>query len=258
MVILIGINHKVFLEQEFREVPDPLGGDHGVAIAVMQRYITAFGIPYWGTRKYAKAFSIGTDQPVPVLLWSDTMKYEADRMMLQTSGAWKRRLFGQTMLLALVGLIGYMVFLGFRNTAAEKAQAKYIADPQPGDIVLATESSRGGLKGAHDLSDLFVFRIEEIRGDSLFIRRGLQRIDAMEEYRVRNKEKLIGKFDTGDTAFSPKREFYSVTNYRQGDKRLQLIVKDRKQISREEAARQDSIVRWSDIIEPKYIKRPKK
>lgn len=258
MVILIGIRTKAFLEKEFPNETDPLGGDKGIAMAVMQRYMTAFGIPYWGTRKIVKAHSIGTNQPIPVLLWTDTMKEEADRMLSTTSGAWKYRIFGQTLLLAFLGFIAWLFLLANTNSNNRKSQEQYVADPAPGDIVLATESTPGYLRAEKgDNHHLFVFKIEDIRGDSLIIRRSLHKEETMKQYQIKNKDKLIALFDGTD--YSPEREVYSLTKYREGDERLRRITKEYNILTqREEKRVQDSILRHTDIIQPIYIKRPKK
>lgn len=258
MVILIGIRTKAFVEKEFPGQTDPLGGDQGIIMAVVQRYMTVFGLPYWGTRKMAKAHSIGTNQPIPVLLWTDTMKEEADRMLHQTHGAWKNRIFGQTLLLALLAFIAWIFLWATTSTNTRKSQAQYVADPQPGDIVLATESTPGPLideKGYYH--NLFVFRIEDLRGDSLIIRRSLHKEETMIQYRINNKDKIIALFD--GTEYAPEREVYSLTKYREGDERLRRITRKYNPITqREEQRVQDSILRHTDIIEPLYIKRPKK
>ncbi|GEM_PF-2162905 len=258
MVILLGIRTKAFHEKEFPGETDPLGGDQGIIMAVVQRYMTVFGIPYWGTRKMVKAHSIGTNQSIPVLLWTGTMKEEADRMLSNTTGAWKNRIVGQTLLLALLGFIAWLILLGTTNTNTRKSQQQYVADPEPGDIVLATETTPGHLiaeKGQNN--HLFVFKIEDIRGDSLIIRRSLQKEETMKQYEIKNKDKLIALFDGTD--FSPEREVYSLTKYREGDERLRRITKEFKITDKSEEKRmQDSILSYTDIIKPIYIKRLKK
>lgn len=258
MVILIGIRTKAFVEKEFLNVSDPLGGEQGIAMAVMQRYVTVFGLPYWGNRKMVKAYSIGTEQYIPVLLCTDSMKEEADRMLSSTSGAWKYRILGQLLLLALVGFFAWLFLLANVNSNNRKSQAQYVADPAPGDIVLATEMTPGPLvaeKGEN--RHLCVFRIEDIRGDSLIIRRSVHKEETMNQYRIKNKDKLIGLFDGTD--FLPDREVYSLTKYREGDERLRRITKEFNLITeREESRVQDSILYHTDIIQPLYIKRPKK
>lgn len=108
MILLFTIKEKIFLSQTFAGVTDPLGGNDGIEIVVMQRYVCLFGIPYGGTRKMAKAYSIGTNQLIPVLLWTETMKRQADAFMSSVSGAWKNRIVGQIVLLALVAFIGWI------------------------------------------------------------------------------------------------------------------------------------------------------
>lgn len=255
MVILIGIRTKVFLEKEFPRETDPLGGDEGIAIAICQRYMTVFGMPYWGNRKVAKAYSTGTNQPIPVLLWSESMKHNADQMLSSVSGAWKRRILGQVLLLALLGFFLWLFLLGRSNTNTRKFQEQYVSDPKPGDIVLATETTPGGLRPQNEeIRNLFVFRIEEIKGDSLIISRSMQKEDPMKEYQIKNKDKLIGLFD--HTSYSPEKEVYSLEKYKQGDERLRRIQV--KVANRAEQLIQDSIRRYTDIIVPIYVKRPKK
>lgn len=102
MILLFTVKEKIFLSETFIGEIDPLGGSDGIEIVVMQRYVCLFGIPYAGTRKMAKAYSIGTNQQIPVLLLTETMKRNADAMMSSVSGAWKNRIVGQVVLLALL------------------------------------------------------------------------------------------------------------------------------------------------------------
>lgn len=111
MILLFTIKEKIFLGETYTGLTDPLGGSDGVEIIVMQRYVCLFGIPYGGTRKMAKAYSIGTNQQIPVLLWTETMKRDADAMMSSVSGAWKNRIVGQVVLLALLAFIGWVLLL---------------------------------------------------------------------------------------------------------------------------------------------------
>lgn len=259
MTILIGVNHKLFLKRDFPSLSDPLGGSAGVTFSVMQRYMTAGFIPVWGTRKFVKAFSIESGQPIPVLLWTEQMKRQADGLMPQASGAWKKRIVGLIFLIALFALFLWLFVVGSSNVNNAKNQEAWIADPKPGDIVLATESSNGYVPQENRMYNLIVFKIEDIRGDSLIIRRGLQKEDVMEQYRVKNHNKLISRFDANDAAFSPTHEVYSLAKYREGDKRLQRITKYYEYWEDTPEFRlQDSILRHTDIIEPIFINRPKK
>lgn len=259
MILLFGSHNKVFLEREFASIADPLGGEAGVALAVMQRYTTLWYIPFWGTRKFVKAISIESGQPIPVLLWSEQMKREADALMPQAGGAWKTRIVGIVILLALLAFFLWLFILGVSNVDERKNQQAYVADPQPGDIVLATVSVSHYLSQGNLMQDLIVFKIEEIRGDSLIIRRGLQKEGSMLQYEIKNHNKLIGKFATDDAAFSPTREVYSLSKYRNGEDRLHIITKYYEyQEDTPEYRLQDSLLRYSDIIEPIFINRPKK
>ncbi len=254
MVLIIQVKWKIFLEKEFPHETDPLGGDAGVSLAVMQRYVATFGIPYWGTRKMVKAYSIGTDQPIPVLAWTESMRHTADQMLPSVSGAWKNRIIGQTVLIALLGFILSLFFLARTNVSTQKMQESYRAEPRQGDLVLATEMSPGGVyPKEQEIWNLFVFKIEEIRGDSLIISRSLHKEDPMQEYRIKNKDKLIALFDGTD--FTTQKEVYSLTKYREGDERLRRIKRKIDPSDRAARQRQDSILRHTDIIQPIYIKR---
>lgn len=259
MTILIGVHHKLFLERNFPSLSDPLGGSGGVTLAVMQRYITTGFIPVWGTRKFVKAFSIESGQPIPVLLWTEQMKREADGLMPQAGGAWKTRIVGTVFFIGLFTLFLWLFLVGSRNVNDRKNQESFVADPRPGDIVLATESSNSNVPQENRMYNLIVFKIEDIRGDSLIIRRGLQKEDVMEQFRIKNHNKLIRKFATDDAVFSPTREVYSLSKYIEGDKRLRRITKYYEYVEDTPEYRlQDSILRHTDIIEPIFINRPKK
>lgn len=111
MILLFTFKEKIFLCEEFTGESDPLKGDEGVEIAVIQRYVCLFGIPYYGTRKMAKAYSIGTNQMIPVLLWTPSMKRIADNMISHTTGAWKNRLLGQIILLLLAAFVAWIFLM---------------------------------------------------------------------------------------------------------------------------------------------------
>lgn len=108
MILLFTLKEKVFLSEKFEEESDPLKGDEGIEIAIIQRYVCLFGIPYHGTRKIAKAYSIGTDQMIPVLLWSASIKRKADNLISHTTGAWKNRILGQILLLLLIAFFAWI------------------------------------------------------------------------------------------------------------------------------------------------------
>lgn len=64
MTILIGIHHELFLERDFPSLSDPPRGSVGMTFAVMQQYTTAGFIPVWGARKFFKAVSVESGQPI--------------------------------------------------------------------------------------------------------------------------------------------------------------------------------------------------
>lgn len=251
MFLIFTVKEKVFLCEEFAAEHDPLGGTEGVEMAVMQRYVSLFGVPYAGARKVVKAYSIGTEQMIPVLLWTESLKKKADDMISHARGAWKNRIVGQVFLVALAAFILWVIFLGSQNVKNDERQADYIENPEVGDIILASVM----IPYKNIPSTLKVLRIEEIRGDSLVVIRGHQSEDTMEQYRIKNKDKLMKLFDTSDNAFANTREVYSLTKYREGDERLRRIV--RKGLNEVESNKQDSILRHTDIIEPIYVKRIK-
>lgn len=252
MLLLFTAKKKIFLSEVCSGETDPLGGTEGIEIIVMQRYICLWGIPYSGTRKIAKAYSISTGHQIPVLLWTETMKKKADAMISQASGAWKNRIVGQVILLALAAFIGWIFIIGYNNTNNSARQAEYVQNPVAGDIILASVM----IQRSNMPSALKVLRIEEIRGDSLVIVRGYQSEDTMEQYRIKNKNKLIGLFNITENAFANTREVYSLSKYREGNKRLQRIR--REGLTGAEREEQDSILNHTDIIEPIYVKRIKK
>lgn len=252
MLIVFSVKKKIFSSEVCSGETDPLGGTEGVEIMVMQRYVCLWGIPYSGTRKIAKAYSISTGHQIPVLLWTETMKKKADTMISQVSGAWKNRIVGQVILLALAAFIGWIFFVGYSNRNDLARQAEYVQNPAVGDIILASVM----IPNSNMPSTLKVLRIEEIRGDSLVIVRGYQSEETMEQYRIKNKNKLIGLFDITENAFANTREVYSLSKYREGGKRLQRIL--REGLTGAEREEQDSILMHTDIIEPIYVKRIKK
>lgn len=255
MVLFFTVKEKVLLGDVFAGEHDPLGGAEGVEMAVMQRYICLFGIPYGGTRKMVKAFSVGTGEMIPVLLWSESMKKKADDMLPLARGAWKKRIVGQAILVALAAFILWLVLLGYQNVNYEDRHAENVENPAVGDIILASVTiSR--YTDQNTPSALKVLRIEEIRGDSLIVVRSHQSEDTMEQYRIKNKDKLIGLFDISDNAFANTREVYSLSKYREGDQYLRRIV--REGLTGAEWEEQDSLFKYTDTIKPLYVKRIKK
>lgn len=256
MLILFGAGEKYFLKKDFPEFTDPLGGGQGITIAVMQRYVTIGDIPVSGTRKMAKAFSNESGQPIPVLLWTDDMRRTGDRLLSQTNGAWKRRLIAQVFGWALLLSVFYIILSASLNSRSAKWQDVYRTNPQAGDMVLAKEIISHYKKNASDPSSLIVFKIEQLSGDSMIIRRSRQKVDFMELYRTKNKNKLVGLFDLSDTVFQHEAEVFSLHQYRKGSERLRPIRLEN--LPYEERKVQDSIINYTDIIEPIFIKRPKK
>jgi len=255
MVFVYTIKEKVFLGQTFAGEYDPLTGMNGIDMIVMQRYITCAGIPLHGSRKMVKAFSTNTGHPIPVLLWTESMKSWADGMLPLARGAWTKRLCLPILLAALVFFIGWGTYSFFYNTNVGKQQAEYVENPKVGDIILAKVITSYYTDPSMP-SSLMVLRIAAINGDSLVVSRSPQQIDDMEIYRIKNKNKLISGFDMSNAAFTGSPEVYNLVNYRQGDERLRRIVLEN--LNTEERNKQDIFIRNTDIIEPIYVKRPKK
>ncbi|MFR9165976.1 MAG: hypothetical protein ACLVKO_07100 [Dysgonomonas sp.] len=254
MVLVFTIKEQIYLERLYKEEYDPLGGNKGIALAVIQRYITCFGIPLNGTRKLVKAHSIGTNQPVPVLLWTDSMKAEADKMLPLVHGMWKKRLFLPLTLSAIVILIAAFFYSGISNDNKKKTQVEYFQNPEPGDIILANVMTSFYVD-TDQPSALMVFRVERISGDSLILKRNSTRLDPMEMYKIKDKDKLLELFDTSAAAFaSSTSEVYSLAKYREQDERLRRI--ELTGLSEQEQEKEEDLRKKTDIIEVDYIKRP--
>lgn len=257
MIIVYTIHEKAILVQTYSDEYDPLTGEKGIEMAVSQRYVSVLGLPLHGTRKMVKAYSTTAGHPIPVLLWTDSMKMHADNMLPLVRGTWKRRLFFPLFFGALAFLIGWGVLAFSSEKNTRETQAGYVANPAPGDIIMA-QVSESHYKENPQPFCLMVFKISHITGDSLFVIRSPQRIDAMELYRIKNMEKIIGLFDLSDASFTGEPEVYDLTKYREADKRFRRHVIPYETLDREARKAQSDFLNLTDIIEPKYIKRLKK
>lgn len=258
MIIIYTIHEKAILVNTYTDEYDPLTGEKGIEMAVSQRYVSIAGIPLNGTRKMVKAYSITAGHPIPVLLWTDGMKMHADNMLPLVKGTWKRRLFFPLFFGALALLIGWGALAIYNQNNTRKAQAEYVANPAAGDIIMA-KVIESHYKTNAQSGCLMVFKISHINGDSLFVIRNPQRVDMMELYRIKNLEKITTSlFDLSDTAFTGETEVYNLTKYREADERLRRHVTPYETLDAQARKAQDDFLNFTDIIEPKYIKRPKK
>lgn len=255
MIIIYSIREKIYFEEEFVQEYDPVTEGSGIAMAVMQRCISCMWIPIHGSRAYVKAVSMASGQQIPVLMWTDDMKARAEEMIPRARYTWRYRLFLPLFLLAIGILVGWGVLSGIQRNSTLKQQTEYRQQPQVGDIILArvmiswyTDQSTP--------SDLRVFKIEGVNGDSLIVRRGIRSVDTMELYRKKDRAKIMALFEMSNDAFSPEQEVYSLSKYRNGEERFARI--DREILTDKEKEEEEALRRKTDIIEPEYIMRPKK
>ena len=77
-MIVYEIRTRFYDELLLADEPDPMAEAEGVELFSLREYITAAMLPVLARRAVVEAYSPASDQPIPVALWSERMKAEAE------------------------------------------------------------------------------------------------------------------------------------------------------------------------------------
>ena len=192
MMLLLKVKEKNYSSTVYEDEPDPLTDGRGVGLIVSRRIMCCFGIPVSGEPAKVRAYSLsGKDfdpalpdvwggvtvkpensPPIPVLLWTESMKARADELLPKAGSRWKYNWLLPAMGLALLLLAAWGLASGLTLSSLKEEQAACLAEVRPGDI-LVTQVCRQ--RDSLDKDYLVAFEVAEVKGDTLFLRQGDKR-----------------------------------------------------------------------------------
>lgn len=240
-MIVYEIRTRIYDELLLADEPDPMAEAEGVELFSLREYITAAMLPVLARRAVVEAYSPASDQPIPVALWSERMKAEADELLARAGGWW---VYGIWLPAILCGIIGFFLWAAWDAAVSREMQAQQLAyrtEPQAGDVIIGYVTAREDTENGY----LTPFKIVRVEDEAIVVLRGLEK-------RPRVTVKFPGmwqealRFDLAKSMFSGEEERYSRRRYQDPDPDRTPELRDPSLPYRNRA----------DIIFVKYIFRP--
>lgn len=241
-MIIITYREKVMLDKEVPSLYDPLTESNGIAFVVSQKYSEIFLLAFLPTsKKTVTAYSMITNDPIPLAVWTPEMKKEADLAKAEAKGTWKLFMFWYVFFIIIAGAFIYTrTQMYFKNKDKDK-QAEYFEDPQVGDIAYAKVFKNGG-SGNVVVSP---FKIAAERGDTLFVLYSGEEKPSGTNFL--DPSKTVGAFDVSDNKFSNDTLVFQKSSY----KGRHFTPFPKKKASNELSSSDTRV----DLIEIMYIQR---
>lgn len=205
MIILI-YKEKILLDKEVPSLYDPLTKGNGVAFVVSQDYSEFFLLSFFpSSKKKVTAYSMSTNDPIPLELWTPEMQKEADIAKSEAKGTWKLFMFWYVFIILILGAFIYTrTQAHFKNKDKDK-QLEYFANPQVGDIVYANTHK-------DEISYVSPFKIVDIKSDTLFVTYSDEKDEDRTKFLI-DPSKTVGEFDTSDAKFISDTLVYNLERY---------------------------------------------
>lgn len=211
-MIIITYRQKVMLDKEVPSLYDPLTKDNGVAFVISQKYSEIFLLAFFpASKKTVTAYSMTTNDPIPLAVWTPEMQKEADLAKSEAKGTWKLFMFWYVFFIIIGGAFIYTRTQMHSKGKNEKQQAEYFENPQVGDIVY---SDSGIDDNMYDSSDDFVspFKIVGFKNDTIILLASSEKQKKTDF--ILEPSKLTGAFNLADNQFKGdtlkfKKEYYA-------------------------------------------------
>lgn len=213
MIIVYAIKNKIYSEEEFPEEPDPLTNEKGIELVVTQKYFWCFG-PYTPlSRKIVTAYSMNNYQPIPLVIWTESMKVRADLELTRAKGMWKLFMV-PIIILPIFALIYVYGKINIKNRVKkEEVFHQRIAEPAVGDVVYSKTRFLKNKIGGPLAPKLFVGKITKVDKDTIFMRNSHQKVDMKNTY---DFEKVFDRLKISDEDFDQEQTKYIKSDYING------------------------------------------
>lgn len=200
MLVYYQIRYKTYSDEVFLQEEDPLTDEKGVAFEVTQRYMSCFGPFAPLSKKIVTAYSITTNQAIPLVLWTESMKQKAETELANAKGTWKLFMVPIIFCSLLAVLSLYRVIANKVNATNQASYQQIIANPAVGDIVYTKVMMSTVTGNTSKIAAQFatIGKISKIDKDTIFIRNSAQKVDMTNVF---DMKKLINKFKIYDTEF---------------------------------------------------------